>query len=476
MSAVRARLDRAGVIAWGLWLGVVVGLLVALGIEHVGLKVPALLLALALGLALVLSPRVALIVLAGSVVVFEDDALGFLPALRFYDVGVGKVRAVDLMILVLIAAVLLDDDCRRRLLHAAGPFTLPLLLLLGGVVLGTVVGVFDSADHSALLNSDRRLAYLLVVPVLTAAVLDSRRALRAALAIAAALVAYKTLTGMAGWLLGQGREVDGSVLTYYSPTANWLNLLFLLAVGAALIRRAPIPRGLVWMAPVTLAVLILSFRRNFWIALVLGGLLLVLVASGRRGRQLMIPAATLAALALFLGYGALSTSQSDSPVVARVQSLSPTKLESGAYDRYRIDEQRNVRAEIARSPLVGIGLGVPWTARYPLAVSFGSALRDYSHVVLTWYWLKMGIIGVAAYLLLMGTAVVTGIRLWRGSGDDLMRIPGLALGIGFVGLVVAEGTGSYTGVDPRMTVLVGVCLGWLAAATRIAAAERADAW
>jgi O-antigen ligase len=226
------------------------------------------------------------------------------------------------------------------------------------------------------------------------------------------------------------------------------------------------------MAPVTLAVLILSFRRNFWIALVLGGLLLVLVASGRRGRQLMLPAAALAAIALFFGYGALSTSQSDSPVVARVQSLSPTKLESGAYDRYRIDEQRNVRAEIERSPLVGIGLGVPWTARYPLAVSFGSALRDYSHVVLTWYWLKMGIIGVAAYLLLIGTAVVTGIRLWRGSGEDLLRIPGLALAIGFVGLVVAEATGSFTGVDQRMTVLVGACLGWLAAATRIAGEER----
>jgi O-antigen ligase len=361
------------------------------------------------------------------------------------------------------------------LLHAAGPFTLPLLLLLGGMVLGTIVGVFDGADHSALLNSARRLGYLLVVPLLTSAVIDSRRALRAALAVAAALVAYKSVTGAAGWLLGQGREVDGSVLTYYSPTANFLNLVFLLAVGGALIRRAPIPRVLVWLAPLTFAVLILSFRRNFWIAFVLGALLLVLVASGRRGRQLLIPAAALAAAALFFAYGALSTSQSDSPIVTRVQSLSPTKLESGAYDRYRIDEQRNVRAEIRRSPLVGIGLGVPWTARYPLAVSFGSALRDYSHIVLTWYWLKMGLIGIAAYLLLMGTAVRTGIRLWRESSDDLLRIPGLALGIGFVGLVVAEGTGSYTGVDPRMTVLVAVCLGWLAAATRVLAAPRPPA-
>ncbi|MCB1018015.1 MAG: hypothetical protein KDB10_23215, partial [Acidimicrobiales bacterium] len=40
----------------------------------------------------------------------------------------------------------------------------------------------------------------------------------------------------------------------------------------------------------------------------------------------------------------------------------------------------------------------------------------------------------------------------------------LALAAGFCGLIVAELTGPFTGIDVRITLVVGMCFGWLVAA------------
>ena len=236
-------------------------------------------------------------------------------------------------------------------------------------------------------------------------------------------MAVKTAFGGLAWVLGAGRVIEGTVLTYYAPLANLLLLAFVLGVLAARLRGAALPRFVLWLAPLALAVLILSFRRNFWIALVLGAVLVVLVAVGARGRLLLVPAGVLIVISLYFGLTALSASQSDSPVVQRAQSLTPSKVQGNAQDRYRLDEQRNVRAEIARHPVFGIGLGVPWTARYPLAQALPGG-RQYTHVVLFWYWLKLGLLGVIAYLWTMAAAIGTGLRVWRTTTTAASRAPG----------------------------------------------------
>jgi hypothetical protein len=449
-------------------LAALTGALLALVLANAGpLAAPALL-ALVAALGLMLRPKACVAVAVVSVALLESDEQGFLSVTETYyeQLPGGLFRVHELLLGIAVAGVLLERSRSRRRLEPPGALTLPLLLLVVAVAFGAVMGYAGGGDWVNLLDGVRNLLLLAVLPVLVVNVIDDERDLRRALGLAAGVVAVKVAFGGTGWLLGAGRVVEGTVLTYYAPLPNLLLLLFVLSAVAAAFGRVRLP-AVVWLlAPLALAVLVLSFRRNFWIALALGLLLVVLVAIGARGRLLLIPAGVLVGVALWIGVSALSASHGESPLVERARSLAPSRLTVNAQDRYRIDEQRNVRAEIAAHPLTGLGLGVPWTARHPLASRFEGG-QLYTHVTVTWYWLKLGLIGVIAYLWLMFAGVRTGLDLWWKAADPLVRAVGVGIAAGLLGLMVAETTGSFTGVESRLTLLLATVLGWLAAARRL---------
>jgi O-antigen ligase len=312
------------------------------------------------------------------------------------------------------------------------------------------------------------------VPVLVVNVLRSRRDVERAAAVAGALAAVKGIEGMAAWLLGKGPRVYGTTLTYYSPTANWLMLLFVLCVLAAVLMRVPLPLWARLTAPIAFAALALSFRRNFWIAAALGIVLVVLLARAPISRRLAVPATVVAIAALAIAVTSGSGGRGQNPVIERATSLSPAKLQANTTDRYRIDEERNVLAELRAHPVLGLGLGVPWKARYALSEEHEGG-RLYTHVVALWYWLKLGAVGLLAYVWLMAAGIIGAHRLSARGATPLLRAVGLGVAVGFLGLAVAETTGSFTGVDVRFTILVPVVLGWVAAALRVAVADRSQA-
>jgi len=442
---------------------------VAVGLERYGVVVVAMPI-VALGMAaLALVPKHALWALALVSVVFEDDPEAFLTQVdTFYRTLPGGLFEVsDLLLLAVVAGTALKVARSGRPPVLPGPLTLPLALLGVAIGIGLVMGVTSGAmDPGAAFNSTRKLLYLLLLPLLAVNLLDSRRDLAIGAGLLVAAVVYKSFTGALGLILGIGREIDGSVLTYYAPTANFVLLVFVIAVLIAALMPLRLPTWLWVMWPIALAILILSLRRNFWIALVVCAILTILVLTGRHGRGLVVPAAASLLVAFWLGLGVIGGSQSDSPVVERVQSLSPERIDSSAYGRYRLDEQRNVRAEIARQPVLGLGIGVPWQVRHPLPVAFPGG-QQYTHITALWYWLKLGLIGLLAYIAVVVASCVAGARLWRGSAPPHVRLAGLALSISFVGLAVAETTGSFLGVEGRTTTVVALMFGWLAAALRL---------
>jgi hypothetical protein len=233
-----------------------------------------------------------------------------------------------------------------------------------------------------------------------------------------------------------------------------------------------------WVLPaslVTFAALVFSFRRSFWIAAALGVVVVVVVATGQHGWKRVLPAVTAFVVAIvvaltFVGSG--SSAGLPAPVLERARSFNPSSLQAVKSDRYRLTEQRNVVAEISHHPVTGVGLGVPWEARYPLSASFEGS-RGYTHVLLFNYWLKMGILGVIAYLWITLTVLWAAWRVWRSRAEALTRAAGLALFGGVLGLIVADTTGSHTGVNLRLTTVFAAALGWLAAvlATQRQAAE-----
>ena len=461
MTAVRP-LDGVGVVG----TGCLAGALVALTAEFAG---PAAFVALVVAPAvvvLVLRPGLTLALLVAGVVVLESDDETFLAGLgnvtAFYGgTPVAGLGVVDLLTAILVAGIAVRA-VRERRFAVPDPFTLPLLLLAAAVAFGLAQGVFSSGVGVDMSNTIRRLLPLLILPFAVVNVLRTPRDADRALAFMGALVAYKAITGAIAVATGTGREVEGTVLAYYSSLPNLLLMGFLLFVLARVVSGGGLPRHAWWLAPLALAVLALSFRRNFWIATVLGAVIVLLVGSGRRGRALLVPGAVVVVCAVVAAFSFVSSSQSQSPLVQRAQSLAPSRVEASSDDRYRLDEQRNVLAELRRHPLTGIGIGVPWEARRPLAKHFENG-RYYTHVVALWYWLKLGLTGLVAYLLLVAATVHAGVRLWRSAPDRRQRAVGLAAAATMLALAVAETTGSFTGVDVRTTILVAASVGALAA-------------
>ncbi len=214
--------------------------------------------------------------------------------------------------------------------------------------------------------------------------------------------------------------------------------------------------------------LALSLRRSFWLGTAAAVPVVLVVTMSRFGKRLLVPAAVVLAAVLWISIssGFVTDNQpqtSGGSVVQRLASLNPSKLTSNPEDRYRLDERKNVLAEIRASPLVGLGMAVPWQERYPLSVE-ATGGRLYVHMAVLWYWLKLGVLGVIAYIGYMLTGIVVGIQVFRRHRDPRIRIAGAGAAAALVGLVVVEATATFLGTDLRLTMLIGCVVGLLSAA------------
>jgi hypothetical protein len=242
-------------------------------------------------------------------------------------------------------------------------------------------------------------------------------------------------------------------------------------VIAALVRKVELPTWMYAGLPITLLALLLSYRRSFWIAAILTNVLVVIIASRRRGRAVFAIAAVTLALA-FVAANSIagpSDSTSASPIAERAQTLAPGGVGNRG-DRYRNDERKNVVENIQLHPFTGVGLGVDWEVHQPLAEAHD---RRYVHFAFLWYWLALGILGAIAYLLLFASSLWTSVQIWRRHPDEIIQVCAIAVFGGIVGLAVVELTATFAGIEPRLTVLLGALLGWLAAAWQDLPARRA---
>jgi hypothetical protein len=427
-------------------------------IGSAGLFVPLLLVAVVL---LVRRPIAAVATAVALPILCEGPTFGIPVMTRLYDPIFKQLTPLDGLVGLAVVAVALDLVRRRRQPHLPPALALPLLLVALAMAAGIAVTQADGGGLRNTLFSMHVLAYLLLLPIAVVN-LDLRRSqLELLLKGAVALALVKAGMGLIVMAGGGSVALDGGGhLTYYEPTANWLTLVALLGVLAAIVGGMPRERWMALAVPLLTASLVLSYRRSFWIAAVLGLLLLLLLGTTRSSRRVVVPAALLVAIAIWV-VGSIEF-QAATPLATRVQSLSPTKLERNAEDRYRLDERVNVIAEIGRHPVSGLGLDRGWAAsERPLPVEHADG-RLYVHFTLLWWWMKLGILGAVAFVSLLLGGLLLAWRTWRRNAEPLFRCFGIASLCGIAGLVAVETTASFTGVDARFTVLFAAQLGLLA--------------
>ena len=434
-----------------------------------GITVLALPVAAVAALVLVRRPAVAVGLLIAVVVLGERTDTGFFPfTSALYDPVGGSASPVEVLLGLALLAVVVDSAAARRPLRLGGPLAFPLALVVLAALGGAATGWAGGASLSEIVYAGRQLAYIVVVPVLVLNVVRTPEHAQRALAFGVGLALVKAAMGLAAVVAGVGIEVDGATITYYEPVANWLSLLVIVGVVAALLMRARPPLWLLAGSPLAALALALSLRRSFWIGAALALLLVALLGSRPLHRRLVVPAAVMIVIATWaLSSVGFQAFQAQGPLVERARSLDPSKIEVNAEDRYRIDERANVVAEIRRHPVSGLGLGVDWTATHPLPVEHESG-RGYTHVVAFWWWLKLGILGLAAYVAFALTCLHMSWSVWRRSTEPRLAAAGLTFLCGLTALVLVETVGSFTGVDQRFSVVIAAMAGLLAALDRLA--------
>ncbi len=447
--------------------GLATGLLLTAGLQYAGPKgalAPALAL---LCVVLLRFPGVAFALMVGIAVMAEAEATGVIPSgAPYYDTAISSLTPPDLLLAIGLGGVLLrfvTDDERPRLPH---PLTIPLALLALALAAGTIVGLsaHPTPDKGELFHRGMHIAYVFLVPLLAVNVIRNTRALKTFAVVVAALGAIKGVAGLYVAFGGVGNTVEQETISFLNPVPNLMMLTLVLGVVAALIRKVRIPTWMIATAPIALLSLILSFRRSFWIAAAFTIVVVAIVASRRRGRAVLAVAGV--ALALTVA-AAMTVGSSDgpsaSPLAERAQTLTPTGIGENRGDRYRVDERNNVIENIEAQPLTGVGLGVPWKVHRPLAEAHD---RRYAHVATLWYWLALGPLGLIAYLAIFATALATARRIWTRHPDEIVQVCAIAAFGAVLGLAVVELTATFTGIEPRVSMILGAALGWLAAAWR----------
>jgi hypothetical protein len=447
--------------------GLATGLLLAAGLQYAGPKgalAPAVAL---LCVVLLRFPGFTFGLLVVVAVMAEAEATGLIPSgAPYYDKAVSSLTPPDLLLLIGLGGVLLrfvTDDERPRL---PDPLTIPLILLAFALAAGVITALSAHAgvDRGELFHRGMHVAYLFLVPLLAVNVIRDTRALKTFAVIVAALGAIK---GVAGLYVAGGsgsNTVEQETISFLNPVPNLMMLSLALGVIAALIRKVRIPVWMIAAAPIGLLSLVLSFRRSFWIAAAFTLIVVVIIASRRRGRAVLaIVGVTLALTVVAAMTIGSSDNPSASPLAERAQTLTPGGLGSNRGDRYRLDERRNVVENIEAQPLTGIGLGVNWKVHQPLAEAHD---RRYAHVATLWYWLALGPLGLIAYLAVFGSALVTAARIWRRHPDEVVQVCAIACFGAILGLAIVELTATFTGIEPRVSLILGAALGWLAAAWR----------
>ena len=445
--------------------GLASGLLLAAAMQLKG-PVGALLPAAAVcGLLILRNPLWALALLLFSTIAIEAHDAGILPPVgAYYDTVGAKLSIPDLLLFSGLAGVLLTSLREGRRPRRPTPLGVPLLLLTAALAAGLVTGHFavPSVSKGELFHRGMEVVYIVLVPLLVVNVIRDARALKACAAVVAGLAAYKGLSGLYGALSGVGAAANETTISYLDPLANLVMLGFLLGILAAAIGRVKLPGWMYAGAPLALFALLLSYRRSFWMAAVFALIVVAVLASRRRGRAVGALAAVALALTL-IGTFTIGSSQtsSSSPLLERAGQLSPTGVEEDKGDRYRVDERRNVLADLGEHPLTGLGIGVPWAIHYPTAEAHD---RRYVHVGLLFFWMSFGPLGLIAYLAVFGTGAWAALAVWRRHPDRYVKVTALACFGALAGLAIVELTASFAAVDIRISLLLGGMLGWIAAA------------
>ena len=417
-----------------------------------------------------------------AIVVAQIPAAGYLAILwsvgtavdilALPQVGVSSLQfqPPEVLLWIAIACLMfLPADVRSALKHmAARGESMAVALLLAAVAAGVAVGVSHGASlHAALFDMRYMLFYAAFWPALAALVGGRTLMFKLVSAGVVVVVALQTVQVLVGpstsvfWIapsdVASSLTPDDTGFLRVRPPG--LTTVYIVAAFAlARVLWGPV-RGRVagwWIAAVSMAGVVLSLNRNMLLGLALG--VSVATIAARQRHRAAVMAACLAmtlCVAVLLTAG---TAVGQNAVVGRIASITNySELRTQTLDD-RYYENGKAIAQLHAHPLGGLGWGPPYGA--VLKSSDEGFLvtrpRSFMHEQYLWIWMRAGLVGLLALLVMLALAVLTGIRWLRSRSGERDAWLGAGVIVSIVAVAASSNVAIYLTPPDSTVPLVGV--------------------
>ncbi|MBN1121004.1 MAG: O-antigen ligase family protein [Anaerolineae bacterium] len=236
-------------------------------------------------------------------------------------------------------------------------------------------------------------------------------------------------------LVTEGTSYQGVTRIVNITSEALVLIIFVVKISSLLIRKSWQPKVIDWVQFILLGgALIVTFKRSFWIGIIIAVLILVLIVHwAGKFRLLLYGVVGLVVFGLVVA-GVRTQPDSDayeyfSATADRLTSVfEEESYESGSSFDFRVVEANYARQQIAEHPLLGIGFGQyyrPWTNLLDWELQ---DLRGYIHSGHLYILTKTGFLGYFAFVWVSVLFIVRGFVYWKRITDERMS----AIVIGFV--------------------------------------------
>ena len=403
-------------------------------------------------------------------------------ALPSIPIGVGHLIVSDIILFFALGIILLRGWVEPGFGFKHTPLDIPLLAFYGVAIFSTVISISNSTNTlNQSLGEVRTVNLYLTFFVVTNLIRDEKhlRRLLSGIFVLATLVA---LLMIAQYFLGDVTQIlPGRVETLFTagtsdpgvtrilPPGQSLVLVALIAIPILLIFDKTQSKFIIrflQLIPLGIAVL-LTFNRNFWVAVILAFLLIAfLVSIPDKVRYFNIATWTAVfAVMIFVPlvslFGAPAQNFLDSTATRFATLLNPNTLNEGSL-QYRYVENQYALPQIAAHPLIGLGLGADYRTRDG-RIDFGRPSYDalaYIHDGHLWMILKTGLIGYLLFVLTLFLFIKRCLSNWRKIRDPYLRTIVLSFAITMIGLLPATLVNpifSKSYWTPLLGIMMGTC-------------------
>lgn len=390
----------------------------------------------------------------------------------YHGLGSLHLEPADLLPVVLFAIYMIRSARTGERWWPKTQLSLAVAAMLAAVVFAEVWGIAHHGQIRESLFECRPFIYLAAAYLLTAVTIRTRSAIYAMLWALVIAEVVKFFQALYVWINTRSFVPEPQNVLGHEEAMFETLFFIVLAVLWLFDIRGRLRTVATRVAPLVLFTDMINDRRVAWLMLGAGLMVVVVIAyrmlPQRRRFLVRCGIATAFVLALYLpAYWNHTDGTLGKPADAVRSQFDPTPRDALS-DEYRIDENANLKLNIAQAGLLGDGFGreIDYALPMPgLVTAIDSSILYVPHNSVLYVLMRLGLLGATAFWAMLGAAIIAGCRLAR-SHDKLLA----AVGTIVAAMVVAwafEGAEDLGFTFSRVMIVIGCFLGLLEAARHI---------